>query len=92
MFVHLWTRVVAWRLRGLRQPLKLLTLGLLAACAQGCATQPTMPYAGASPADPNASVRAVRYRPTVGQYRSERPVEPASWREQNDRVAPAPKP
>jgi hypothetical protein len=56
----------------------------------GC--MPTaVPLAGADPADPNAKVAGVGYRSTVAPYSSLRPAAPSSWREQNDRVAPAPK-
>ncbi|WP_081422053.1 hypothetical protein [Tardiphaga robiniae] len=51
----------------------------------------TVPLAGADPADPSARVAGVGYRSTVAPYTSLRPVAPSSWREQNDRVAPAPK-
>jgi len=53
--------------------------------------QTAAPLAGADPADPNARVAAVGYRSTVAPYTSLRPTAPSSWREQNDRVAPAPK-
>jgi hypothetical protein len=51
----------------------------------------TVPLAGADPADPGAKVADVGYRSTVAPYTSLRPTTPSSWREQNDRVAPAPK-
>ena len=51
----------------------------------------TVPLAGADPADPAARVAGVGYRSTVAPYSSLRPTAPSSWREQNDRVAPAPK-
>ena len=56
----------------------------------GC-VQTAVPLAGADPADPNARVAAVGYRSTVAPYTSLRPTAPSSWREQNERVAPAPK-
>lgn len=60
-----------------------LTLG-------GC--MPTAaPLVGADPADPGAKVAGVGYRSTIAPYTSLRPTAPSSWREQNDRVAPAPK-
>jgi hypothetical protein len=60
-----------------------LTLG-------GC--MPTaVPLAGADPADPGAKVAGVEYRSTIAPYTSLRPSAPSSWREQNDRAAPAPK-
>jgi hypothetical protein len=56
----------------------------------GC--MPTaVPLAGADPADPGARVAGAGYRSTVAPYASLRPTAPSSWREQNDRVAPAPK-
>ena len=51
----------------------------------------TVPLAGADPADPAARVAGVGYRSTVAPYSSLRPTAPSSWREQKDRVAPAPK-
>ena len=51
-----------------------------------------VPLAGADPADPGARVASVGYRSTVAPYTRLRPAAPSPWREQNDRVAPAPKP
>jgi hypothetical protein len=51
----------------------------------------TAPLASADPADPGAKVAGVGYRSTIAPYTSLRPTAPSSWREQNDRVAPAPK-
>ncbi|MBI3435097.1 MAG: hypothetical protein HY056_08480 [Proteobacteria bacterium] len=70
--------------------MKIVFAILLAALAAGCAAPP-LPYSGADPADPQASVPPARYRSSVAGYVSRRPVEPAPWRERNDRVAPAPK-
>ena len=64
---------------------------ILAALNAGCASVPPRPLAGADPADPAARVPAVRYRSTIGPYASQRPVDPAPWAEQNERVAPAPR-
>lgn len=61
------------------------------ALALGGCMPVTVPLAGADPADPGAKVAAVGYRSTVAPYTSLRPTAPLSWREQNDRVAPAPK-
>jgi hypothetical protein len=58
---------------------------------QGCTNPPPSPLAGPDPADPAARGRPVEYRSTVAPYTSQRPVEPAPWGEQNQRVAPAPK-
>ncbi|HXF87509.1 MAG TPA: hypothetical protein VNK48_04030 [Xanthobacteraceae bacterium] len=62
----------------------ILAFGLL---ATACAAT-TRPIAGADPSDPTVRVPALTYRPVVGGYVSRRPVEPASWREQNERLAP----
>ena len=51
----------------------------------------TVPLAGADPADPRAKIAGVGYRSTVAPYTSLRPTAPSPWRDQNDRVAPAPK-
>ena len=69
-------------------------LGVLAGLVlllAGCADAPRSPAAGPDPADPGARAPRVDYRSTVGGYRSQRPVDPAPWVEQNERVAPAPK-
>jgi hypothetical protein len=62
-----------------------------AAVALGGCMPTTAPLAGADPADPNARVAGVGYRSTTAPYTSLRPTTPSSWREQNDRVAPASK-
>jgi hypothetical protein len=61
------------------------------ALALGGCMPTTVPLAGADPADPGASVAGVGHRSTIAPYTSRRPTAPGSWREQNDRVAPAPK-
>ena len=66
-----------------------LLLGLLT--VTGCAA-PGQQFAGPDPSDPSARVAAVRYRSTLGSYRSQRPVEPGDWRDINERVTPQPKP
>jgi hypothetical protein len=66
-------------------------LPLLALLLAGCAEPPRSPTAGPNPADPGARAPAVDYRPTTGSYKSRRPVDPAPWGEQNERVAPQPK-
>lgn len=45
----------------------------------------SVPVAAADPAVP---VPPTRYQSVLGPYVSQRPVEPSSWREQNERVAP----
>jgi hypothetical protein len=67
-----------------------IALGL-ALLAAGCAGAPPSPYAGADPADPAARVPRAAYRSTIEPYRRQRPVEPADWREQNERITPPPR-
>ena len=83
LFPFLCVRSVRLRAVVMTAALCLLT----AACAAG----PDRQAAGPDPSDARARVPAAGYRPVLGGYVSQRPVEPASWREQNERVAPAPK-
>jgi hypothetical protein len=57
----------------------------------GCTDAPRSPVAGPDPADPGARAPRVGYRSTIGSYKSQRPVEPTPWVEQNERVTPQPK-
>lgn len=66
-------------------------IGAAALTLGGCLPT-TVPLAGADPADPSARVAGVGYRSTIAPYSSVRPSVPSAWRDQNDRVAPAPKP
>lgn len=70
--------------------MKILIAAALASVLAACA-QPLQPFSGPDPADSAARVAAVGYRSTTGSYTSQRPVEPAPWREQNERVMPQPK-
>ena len=70
---------------------KLTAIAALAALMSGCAEAPPSPFGGLDPADTSAAVPAVGYRSTIAPYLRQRPVAPAPWREQNERVAPAPK-
>ena len=65
-----------------------LALALLTACGR----LPPAPLASADPADASAPVPAARYGGTFPSYPSGRPVEAGPWREQNERIAPEPKP
>ncbi len=56
--------------------------------AAACSTQPDRLAVDSGPADPNARGSAVSYRSVLSGYTGQRPVAPAPWREQNDRVAP----
>jgi len=62
---------------------------LLSACSW---TPPSPPFAGPDPADLNVPVDPVTDVSVRGAYQSFRPVAPRSWREQNERVAPQPRP
>jgi hypothetical protein len=96
MFAHFHAKSAALRGRHLESFRKRLTpvIGVAALCllTAACVTTPSAPYAGPDPSDPDIRVPAVGYRSTIGRYTSRRPVEPAPWREQNERVTPAPKP
>jgi hypothetical protein len=56
-----------------------------------CSTAPGRPFSGPDPSDPGVGVPATAYRSALSGYTSQRPVEPAPWREQNERVTPTPK-
>src|SRR5262245_13717669 len=58
----------------------------LAAMVAVCSAVPPVPFAGADPSDPSARTRSVEYRSTP--YKSQRPVEPKPWQEQNRQVTP----
>ncbi len=70
----------------------LATLIVLALVGHGCSAAPPSPVTGPDPANPRAPVPSSAYRSTLGSYTSQRPVEPTPWREQNERIAPSPKP
>jgi hypothetical protein len=63
----------------------------VAAALAGCSQTPQR-LTGPDPSDPRAPARPAAYRSVIGSYESQRPVEPSPWRDQNDRIAPAPKP
>jgi len=63
----------------------------VAAVSLGGCMPATVPLIGADPADPGVKVAGVGYRSTIAPYTSLRPTAPSSWREQNQRVTPAPK-
>jgi hypothetical protein len=85
-------RVGAFRLysRPIRSFVALAAVVIATAFA-GCARTPPR-FAGPDPSDPLTPVRPAAYRSVVAPYTSQRPVEPSPWRDQNDRVAPAPRP
>lgn len=65
-------------------------LGVVGLCllAAACSTPPDRLAVDSGPADPNVRSSVASYRSVLNGYTSQRPVEPAPWREQNDRVAP----
>jgi hypothetical protein len=95
MFAHSMTRSAAtFRCVASRSCRPALRIGLLVAAlsGQGCTSVPPAPLAGPHPADPRVATPPVAYRTVVGPYASQRPRDPAEWREQNERIAPAEKP
>jgi hypothetical protein len=94
MLAQIATRIAAIGGRGIESVRtrfgSLATLVLLALVGHGCSAPPA-PVAGPDPADPHARVPPSAYRSTIGPYTSQRPVEPAPWSEQNQRIAPQPK-
>jgi len=71
--------------------LRFVVAALLIALAPACSAVTASPWHGPDPSDPSVRVPPTAYRSTIGGYASQRPVEPRPWREQNQRVAPAPK-
>jgi hypothetical protein len=65
-----------------------MSVAIFGALTAACAATPERLLAGADPSDAAARVAPTGYRPVLGGYVSQRPVAPASWREQNERVAP----
>lgn len=70
--------------------MKFIVIGL-ALLTSACTAPVPPPTAGPDPADPNAPAGRAGNRSTVAPYQSRRPVDPAPWPAQNERVAPAPK-
>jgi hypothetical protein len=92
MFMHFGANIAA--VRSVAATLFETRLRLPAAIAAATLTlggclPTTVPLMGPDPADPGARVAGVGYRSTVAPYTSLRPTSHSSWREQNDRVAPA---
>jgi hypothetical protein len=67
----------------------MLAIAGLAAMTGACANVARTPMAGPDPSDPKAHVAPVKYRSTLGSYRSQRPVDPATNAGES---APQPKP
>ena len=64
-----------------------LLIILLAGCAEAPKT-----ISRPDPSNALERVAAVSYKSAIAPFRSQRPVQPARWRQQNEQVAPAPKP
>ena len=77
---------------GVRRALGPMRVTALCLMAAACTPSPEWLAGAATAADPAARVPATRYRAVLSGYTSQRPVDPASWREQNERVAPRQKP
>ena len=66
---------------------RLAIAGACLALVSGCAAPvPTASLAAA--ADPRVPVPPARYSSVTAPYTPQRPVDPAPWRERNERVAP----
>jgi hypothetical protein len=95
MFAHFRAKTTALRGRYLALFQKQLapTFGVVALCllTAACVATPNKSFVGPDPSDPGVRIPPARYRSTIGNYTSRRPVEPMPWREQNERVTPAPK-
>jgi hypothetical protein len=64
-------------------------LGLVGLLLAGCAVGPPLSLlVGPDPSDPAVPVARTGYRSTTSGYVSQRPVSPAPWRPQNERVTP----
>lgn len=68
-------------------------IGLVATMLAGCAASAqNRLLARADPADPSGPSRPVGYRSVTDGYVSQRPVNPAPWRQQNEQVTPPAQP
>lgn len=76
------------RIGAVHATFKVSAVFLLTLAAAGCAGTPRAQVAAA---DPAVHAPATGYNATTRGYSSLRPVEPRSWREQNERVTPRPR-
>jgi hypothetical protein len=92
MSVQQWARSAAMaRLRPSFRHLRAAVAVTLAALAVGCSVPPPV-LAERDPSDPGAKAPPVAYRSAIEPYTPQRPVGPAPWQEQNQRITPAPRP
>lgn len=68
--------------------MKIALLAVAGAALAACANPPPVVQSGPDPADPAAPVASSRYTPVTAGTADYRPVEPGSWRDMNERVAP----
>jgi type IV pilus biogenesis protein CpaD/CtpE len=68
--------------------MKIALLVITAIALAACASPPPVVQTGPDPADPAAPVAHTRYTPVTAGTTDYRPVEPGSWRDMNERVAP----
>lgn len=91
MFTHIAVRLAAIGLQGSRIIFvsrgSVAGLALVAGLLAGCSTVPRPGFATRA-ADAAALVPSSTYQSVTRGYTSQRPADPLTWREQNDRVAP----
>jgi hypothetical protein len=92
MLAHrICTRAAALGPQRVRSAGRVAALAAAVILLNACSQTPQR-LAGPDPSDPQAPARPAAYRPVIGPYASQRPVEPLPWRDQNDRLTPAPQP
>jgi hypothetical protein len=72
--------------------MNIIFAALFALLTAACAASTAGPVAGLDAADAEAPVPLVRTTNALGTYVSQRPANPAPWRQQNQNVAPRAKP
>lgn len=91
MLAHTVVRLTGLARRGSRtfsNPIYLAALLTLSAAVLGACSVASSENARPHPADPKARVPAAAYRSVTGGYEAQRPADPQSWRERNQRVVP----
>lgn len=87
-----FARATRYPARSARVSVRVAAIGfatlLLAGC--GASTQNRL-LAGAAPSEPSSPTRPVGYSSVTAGYVSQRPVNPAPWRQRNEHVTPPPK-
>ena len=75
------------RTRAARRWLSAMGIALALASA-GCSATPPTITSGPDPADARAGGPSASYTPVTAGTMNHQPVEPKTWRDMNDRVAP----